>query len=114
MKNWRSYLVAFAWFIGALSSVPAETPADPVEYCKAHPTEAKCVVFLGGKSPYYSGYGNVGGSSGTPSINRYIVFLHDGGGPPDLSRKVADALRAKGYEVRGPDHDVDDAGGTGV
>jgi hypothetical protein len=99
----------------------AQSPEDPVTYCKSHADEPKCVEFMGAQSPFYSRSGNVGAaqqSRGAPENSHYVLFLHVGGGPPgsakSLANTVANALQAQGYVVRGVDDKLDAVGGPGV
>jgi hypothetical protein len=49
------------------------------------------------------------------NANRYILFIHSGGGKSgdDLTRVVS-ALAQRGYLVRPPDSQRDDVGGAGI
>jgi hypothetical protein len=109
-----STLLAFPVLVLAAQAF-GQADKDPAIFCKANPKDMRCVVYLGGQSTF-SGTGNVGSAvQGTlPTTNRYNLFIHDDGGPAELSDRIAKTLRAKGFEVRGTDRDADLEGGPGV
>ena len=46
--------------------------------------------------------------------NRFVVFIHAGGGSPETTQQVARALVKEGFIVRQPDNQRDTVGGPGV
>lgn len=47
--------------------------------------------------------------------SKFVVFIHAGSNVKDKSiKQIAGALFSKGYVVRSPDNDQDEAGGAGV
>ena len=55
----------------------------------------------------------ISGSAETDN-NRFVVFIHAGGGSQEAAQQVALALGKEGFVVRRPDNQRDTVGGPGI
>src|SRR5262245_18080120 len=108
-------LVLVAVIASAQTPVPPSVdPNDPAAACKLTPNTLQCLRFLGATSGPEQRTGPGDSTTSGRSNARYAIFLHTGGGEPNLADQLAKALVAKGFSVRGVDTNMDSVGGSGV